>query len=117
LPGAAEDLYCARRLGFPAGLPAALRSVSTADNPPNAWYNLAILLANQNDAPGVEHALQSAAVLAPNWFKPHWSLANLLAIIGRKEEARREAEKAVLLDAGKDAEVTETLQELTPPIL
>ena len=113
LPGASEDLYCSRRLGFPGAVPAALRSVSTADNPPNAWYNFAILLANQNDAPGVEHALRSAEALAPNWFKPHWSLANLLALTGRKDEARREAERAVLLDAGKDAEVTETLNNLT----
>ncbi len=113
LPGAAEDLYCARRLGFPAAIPAALRSVSTADNPPNAWYNLAILLANQSDEPGVEHALRSAESLAPNWFKPHWSLANLLAITGREGEARREAERAVFLDAGKDDEVTETLKKLT----
>jgi O-antigen ligase len=113
LPGAAEDLYCARRLGFPAAIPAALRSVSTADNPPNAWYNLAIMLANQNDAAGLEHALRSAAALAPNWFKPHWSLANLLALAGREEEARREAERAVFLDAGKDDEVTETLRKLT----
>jgi len=113
LPGAAEDLYCARRLGFPDAIPAALRSVSTADNPPNAWYNLAILLANRNDAPGVEHALRSAAALAPNWFKPHWSLANLLALTGREDEARREAERAVFLDDGKDDEVTETLKKLT----
>ncbi len=113
LPGAAEDLYCSRRLGFPTAIPAAFRSVSTADNPPNAWYNLAILLANQNDAAGVEHALRSAAALAPNWFKPHWSLANLLALTGREDEARREAERAVFLDAGKDDEVTETLKKLT----
>jgi tetratricopeptide (TPR) repeat protein len=113
LPGAAEDLYCARRLSAPAAIPAALRSVSTADNPPNAWYNLAILLANQNDAAGVERALRSAAALAPNWFKPHWSLANLLALTGRDEEARREAERAVFLDSGKDEEVTETLKKLT----
>ena len=63
--------------------------------------------------PGVEHALRSATALAPNWFKPHWSLANLLALTGREEEARREAERAVLLDAGKDDEVTETLKKLT----
>lgn len=117
LPGAAEDLYCARRLGLAAAIPAALRSVSTADNPPNAWYNLAILLANQNDAAGVEHALRSSEALAPNWFKPHWSLANLLALTGRKGEGRREAERAVFLDAGKDNEVTQTLKNLTPPIL
>jgi O-antigen ligase len=113
LPGAAEDLYCSRRLGFPTAIPAALRSVSTADNPPNAWYNLAILFANYNDAGGVEHALRSAAALAPNWFKPHWTLANLLAVTGREDEARREAERAVFLDAGKDDEVTETLKKLT----
>jgi Flp pilus assembly protein TadD len=61
--------------------------------------------AEQNDEAKVEIALRTSVLLAPNWFKPHWALGKLLALTGRRSEARREAEKAFLLDAGKDADV------------
>jgi O-antigen ligase len=130
LPGAAEDLYCARRLVGICGTIlnpasraecrriaslAASRATSSDDNPPNAWYNLAQFAAAQNDAAGTEDALKSASTLAPNWFKPHWALASLMILVGRRNEARTEAERASFLDAGKDPEVTETLRELTAP--
>jgi len=128
LPGASEDVYCARRLATLCGTTAqaALRTrcikeatlaaavaTKTADNPPNAWYNLAIFSAEQNDASKVEVALRSASLQAPNWFKPHWSLAKLLALTGRGDEARTEAERAALLDASKDSEVRKTVETIT----
>jgi hypothetical protein len=120
LPGAAEDLYCSRRLATACGLAcaktateAAARATRTADNPPNAWYNLGMFSAEQNDEAKVEIALRTSVLLAPNWFKPHWALANLLALTGRVAEARREAEKAFLLDAGKDTDVSQTFAKLT----
>ncbi len=91
LPGAAEDLYCSRRLATICGATAdsaiqgscvvaatqaAARATGTADNPPNAWYNLGIFSAEQNNAARVEMSLRTSALLAPNWFKPHWALAN-----------------------------------------
>jgi O-antigen ligase len=128
LPGAGDDLYAARRLSAicPA-IPdpatratctqttagAASRATATADNTPNAWYNLAIVAASANDARGVESSLRTAIAQAPNWFKPHWSLANLLALTGRLDEARVEAQRAALLDGGKDPEVAQTLAKLT----
>ena len=130
LPGAAEDLYCSRRLAtlcgasnesaiqsacMQAATQAAVRATSTADNPPNAWYGLAMFSAEDNDAAEVETALRTSIRLAPNWFKPHWALAQLLALTGRDGEARREAERAFLLDGGKDAEVVHTLRQLTTP--
>jgi O-antigen ligase len=122
MPGAAEDMYCSRRLAqVCAGEPecvafvieAAVRATGTADDPPNAWYSLAILAAARNDPAPVENALRSAIALAPNWFKPHWALASLLAATGRRAEARREAVRASFLDSGKDAEVAQTLLQLT----
>ena len=122
MPGAAEDMYCSRRLAeVCAGEPecaasvieAATRATGTADNPPNAWYNLAILAAPRNDPAPVENALRTAITLAPNWFKPHWALASLLAVTGHRAEARREAARASFLDAGKDPEVARTLLQLT----
>ncbi len=127
LPGAAEDLYIARRLMgtcrvivdaaarstcWRAASSAAERATRSSDNPPNAWYNLALLAAVQNNQPGVESALRSASALAPNWFKPHWSLAKILTLAGRQDEARQEARRAWLLDANRDSEVTETFVKL-----
>lgn len=118
LPGAGEDLYCARRFAADssiddsAAIRAAVRATATADNPPNAWYNLAVFLANGDDAAAVERALRTSATLGPNWFKPHLALANLLALTGRDSEARAEAGKAFLLDAGKDPEVTQAFLKL-----
>jgi O-antigen ligase len=127
LRGAAEDLYCSRRLATVCGasrdpaiesecamtaIEAAARATSSADNPPNAWYNLGMFSAGQNDEAKVEIALRISASLAPNWFKPHWALAKLLALTGRGAEAGIEAERAFLLDAGKDPEVSQTLQQI-----
>jgi hypothetical protein len=128
LPGAAEDLYCSRRLTAVCSAEldpviraecartatqAAGRATTSADNPPNAWYNLAMFAAAQGDTRGVESALKKTSALSPNWFKPHWALANLLEITGRRAEARGEAERAAFLDAGKDNDVNQTLRKLT----
>jgi O-antigen ligase len=122
MPGAAEDVYSSRRLATLCGTDADCRKTATeaaeratmsADNPPNAWYNLAMFSAEQDDASQVEKALRTSASLAPNWFKPHWALASLLAVTGRGAEARKEAEQAFVLDAGKDADVSQTFVELT----
>jgi hypothetical protein len=95
-----------------ATLRAAAHATTTADNPPNAWYNLAIFLADANDATGVERTLRASTTLAPNWFKPHLALANLFVLTGHVHEARVEAGKAMVLDAGKDPEVAETFLRL-----
>jgi hypothetical protein len=128
LAGAGEDAYCSRRLAALCGAAktpmarfecarmateAAARATSTSDNPSNAWYNLAMFTAAMNDVPGTEKALRMATTLSPNWFKPHWALANLLIIKGSRKEAATEAERAVLLDAGKDPEVTGSLRTIT----
>jgi O-antigen ligase len=127
LPGASEDIYCARRLATLCGTTsdtatqtrctatatlAAAHATTTTDNPPNAWYNFAMFSAEQNDASKVEVALRTASRQAPNWFKPDWALAKLLALTGRRDEARREAEKAALLDANKDPEVRRTVEAI-----
>ena len=93
-------------------LDAAIRSTRTAEDRQNAWYNLATLLAGQNDAAGVERALRNSIAWAPNWFKPHWTLAQLLEATQRHDEAVREARLAVDLDGGRDPEVVETLKKM-----
>ena len=91
---------------------AAIRATRTAEDRQNAWYNLAKLLAGQNDTAGVERSLRNAIAWAPNWFKPHWVLAQLLEATGRHEQASAEAEAAFDLDNARDPEVSETWRKL-----
>jgi O-antigen ligase len=120
-----EDLYCSRILAGVCGkgadaiarlscsqvaTQAAARATTTADNPPNAWYNLAMFAAAHNDGRGTEMALRSAVHLAPNWFRPHLALARLLDLSGRKNEAVIEIRTAALLGAGKNQDVTDSVK-------
>ena len=89
--------------------PAALRATKTAEDPFNAWFNLAILWASQDNVPATEKALDSAIAASPRWFKPHWTLAQLLRAESRHNEAEREAALAVYLDGNKHIEVLQTL--------
>jgi O-antigen ligase len=127
LDGPSEDLYCSRRLADSCGAgflviarfecarvatQAAARATVTADNPPNAFYNLAMFAAAMNDARGTEKELRQAASLAPNWFQPHWALANLLDRSGRHADAVAEIQRAVFLTAGRNSEVTEASRRI-----
>ena len=91
---------------------AALAATQDLEQRQNAWYNLAILQASANNAAGVGQSLRAAIYAAPTWFKPHWTLARLLASTGRIEDARREARLALDLDGSRDAEVIATMEEI-----
>ena len=127
LPGAAEDIYCSRVLlnlcSATTGIPqrigcwrtaeqVAAEATRTSDDPANAWYNLALFTALPNDARGTEMALTRASAISPQWFKPHWTLAKLLAQNGDWRRALVEAERAAALDGKRDPEVAETLREM-----
>ena len=90
---------------------AAIRATRREDRY-NAWYNLARLLAGQNNLAGVERSLRNAIAWAPNWFKPHWVLAQLLEATQRHQQALIEAEVAFDLDGGRHPEVSETWRKL-----
>jgi O-antigen ligase len=94
---------------------AAIRATRTAEERQNAWYNLATLLALQNDAAGVERSLRNAIAWSPTWFKPHWALAQLLEATHHRDAALTEAQSALDLDGGRDPEVYETWQKLQQP--
>jgi len=111
---ARSPVFAMRLLGREQALEAAIRAVGSAEDRQNAWYNLAALLAQQNDAAGTEHALRNAIAWAPNWFKPHWALARLLAISGHGAEALAEARIAMEQDGGRDQEVAATWKQLQP---
>ena len=65
-----------------------------------------------NNGARAEQCLRAAIGAHPNWFKPHWSLSQVLRVERRTEEARREAFVAAELDQGKHPEVTRTLDEI-----
>jgi O-antigen ligase len=90
----------------------ATRAPQTADDRQNALVSLAALQSPSGDAAAVERTLRQAIAAAPNWYKPHWLLAQVLTLEGRGAEAREEAEAAVDRDGGKHAEVLATLNRL-----
>jgi len=127
LPGTSADLWYSRALfewgkrqtnpavqiqAIARSGAAAWQATTTSEEPFNAWYNVAQLSAARNDPEGAEQALRASIAASPNWFKPHWSLARLLQLRGRRSEAQAEAAKALHLDAGKHAEVGATLASL-----
>jgi hypothetical protein len=131
LAGSSDDLYFSRALAeasrtAPSPLLiltasqhafwVAQRAVETSEERQNAWYNLAAFDAMNgdtlNNSAAVEQDLRASIAARPNWFKPHWALARLLALEARREEAGREAAMAVALDGGKDTEVTRTLSDI-----
>jgi len=91
---------------------AGVRATKTAEDRQNAWYNLATIDALRNDPRGVENGLRNAIKCAPNWFKPHWTLSQVLELTGRHAEARREATIALELDGGHDPEVAATSKKI-----
>lgn len=109
---ARSPIFATRLAAREQALEAGARAVSSAEDRQNAWYNLATLLAGNNDAAGVERALRSAIAWAPNWFKPHWTLAQVLALTGHSQEALAEGQAAVERDGGRDEEVNRTLETL-----
>jgi hypothetical protein len=91
---------------------AALAATQDLEQRQNAWYNLAILQASANNAAGVEQSLRAAIAAAPTWYKPHWTLARLLASTGRMADAQQEARIALDLNGARDAEVVATMGEI-----
>ncbi|QOY88460.1 O-antigen ligase family protein [Paludibaculum fermentans] len=108
--GGRPDLYFSRRFTAarrrPEALTAGVQAAAGPEDRPNGLYNLAALHSASNDAAAVEADLRAAIDASPQWFKPHWTLARLLAGQGRRNEANREADRAVELDGGKHPEVT-----------
>ncbi len=109
---ARTPVFATRVAAIDQALQSANRATITAEDRQNAWYNLAVLQAAGNNAASVERSLRDAIESAPNWFKPHWTLAQVLALDHRRSEALAEARAAVERDGGHHPEVIETLRKL-----
>jgi len=127
LPGATADLWYSRALlnlaiqspiplvRFQATLQSAaagLRATTNAEEPFDAWYSMAEVYAAENDSVRTESSLRAAIAASPNWFKPHWALAQLLRMESRMDDAEHEAALAAELNGGKNPEVARTLAEI-----
>lgn len=75
----------------------AARAVSDSEEPFLAWYNRAQIAAYQDDLEESQKNLRSAISAHPNWYRPHWMLAQQLFRESRTEEGRREAALAAEL--------------------
>jgi hypothetical protein len=121
--GGSAELYYSRAMASAASQPlsqddrsrawkealgAGVQAAASSEQRANAWYSLATLLAAEGDSEAVERALRNAVAWAPNWFKPHWTLAQLLQLKGRNDEAMAEAVAAVDRNGGKNPEVIAT---------
>ncbi|HTT66028.1 MAG TPA: O-antigen ligase family protein [Bryobacteraceae bacterium] len=126
-PGDSADLWYSRRLAQIAGSNvdwltrmqafqqaglAAQRATQTSEAAFNAYYNVAAFYARQNDFARTEQSLRSAIARAPNWYKTHWMLAQVLQAAARLPEAEAEAATAVEVGGGKHPEVTGTLERI-----
>ncbi len=124
--GASADLYFSRRLAnyvsktsdvrlkaqaWRAAYSTALNATRTSEEPSNAWYNLAGFLSTTNSPADVERSLHESIAAAPNWYKPHWILAQLYFGEHRLDEARSEAETALRCNE-KDPELLYTLENI-----
>jgi O-antigen ligase len=127
LPGASADLWYSRaalNTALRSEVPsrrtaamlqseaAALSATRTSEDPFDSWYNLALISGLNDNGARADECLRQAIGAHPNWFKPHWSLSQVLRVEGRTEEAEREATLAADLDGGKHPEVTRTLDEI-----
>jgi hypothetical protein len=126
-PGMRTDLWYSRALASRAqraespadahgawqrGLEAASRATQNAEEPQNAWLNLAVFYGRLDDFAHTEQSLRSAIVCSPNGYKPHWLLSQVLWVGGKVEEAAAEAARAVDLNGGKNPEVARTLTDI-----
>jgi O-antigen ligase len=127
LPGASADLWYSRswmevaRSTSDIGVleqameiaeQAAERATESAGEPSAAWYNLAQISALHQDYDAAENAMRRAIAVRPNWFQPHWMLAQQLRLQSRLEEAEKEAAVAAQLDNGHHPEVAKTLADI-----
>src|SRR5581483_7262934 len=77
--GLSADIWFARTIAplVPQeAMGAATRAVG-AENPQNANYTVAWLHARSGDVPATETSLRATIACAPNWYKPHWMLAQI----------------------------------------
>jgi O-antigen ligase len=125
LPPPGEDLWCSRQFAAIApktggalaakawalAAEAAARAEATGEDRADAAYQSALLAIGANQPQPAEQKIRQAIEDAPNWYKPHFLLAELLYFTGRTTESKDEAARAISLAGSMQASVEQTLRE------
>lgn len=82
-------------------------ALPAVESPQLAAVELAILYAADGKLDDCENALRAAIRAAPQWYRPHWNLAELLIQRGRSTEAIQEADLALDLVGNNEPDVRE----------
>jgi len=116
IPFAGYDLYGSRELAIlarsagntPEGrrlwavsAEAAASAERSGEERASAAYQSAVLSIANGNLAGAESETRKAIALAPNWYKPHLFLAQILAAYGRTAEAAAEQQRGVQLAGAK----------------
>jgi O-antigen ligase len=67
-----------------------ISATQTADDPCNAWMNLALIYAKLNNIERTGYCIRKAIAASPGWYKPHLALAQLLDANNHHDEAKKE---------------------------
>ncbi len=97
-----------RRKAWEQSVQAAIRATRFSEDRQNAFYNLAVFHASEGLSRDAEEALRSAIALAPNWYKPHWLLAEVLLSQGHAMDADTEVKLGRRLAGAAHPEIEET---------
>ncbi len=97
----------ARNLLLVLALKAGHDAVPQVGSPQLTDVRLASLYVVANRFSEARGALHDAARAAPQWYRPHYLLAELLLQQGQKQDAAREARAALLLGAREHPEITQ----------
>jgi O-antigen ligase len=81
-----------------------------AEDPHNACYYLAVIESQRGDLTGAAAVLRDCIRLAPSWYAPYWSLAQVDLLLGKRDEARQMAITALELSGSHGAEIEPLLR-------
>ena len=123
-PGTGDDLWASREFAEAArsgsaavagpawkmAAAASARAERSGDNVADAAYQSALLALAANDPAQGERKLRQSIEAAPNWYKPHLLMAQLLRFTGRQELAAAESQRALELSGSLRPEVEKALQ-------
>jgi O-antigen ligase len=128
-PAPGDDLWCSRQFAAKArhsdgptaarawalAAEASATAENTSDNQADAAYQSALIAIGTNHAEKAEPALRRAIEYAPNWYKPHLLLAQLLHFTGLVAGSKTEAQRALDLAGSMRPSVERALSTIQIP--
>jgi len=91
---------------------AATQGSATYDNRANALFNVAALHWTAGEMEQADAATRAALLCAPNWYKPHWLMAEILHARGQTGEAATEFRRAEFLAGPHEPDLEEASRRI-----